>query len=133
MSESNVQATLAQVPYRVTLTDGVHEWLADVNQEQGGQDSGPSPHQLLLSALGGCTAITMSMYARRKEWPLEHIHVELAILKEEGKPVHTEIARSITLTGELTGEQRQRLLDIANACPVHKLLSGTVQIESRLA
>lgn len=133
MSESVVRALQDGIPYQVKLSDGVHQWLADESAQLGGRDSGPNPHQLLLSALGACTAITLAMYAQRKEIPLKGIDVQLNILKEEGRPVvHTEIARSITLSGDLDEAQRQRLLEIANVCPLHKLLSGTVQINSQL-
>ncbi|MCY1396632.1 OsmC-like protein [compost metagenome] len=134
MSQSIVRAVQDGIPYQVQLSDGVHQWLADESTQLGGQDAGPNPHQLLLSALGACTAITLAMYAQRKEIPLTGIEVQLNILREEGRPVvHTEIARSITLNGELDDAQRQRLLEIANVCPLHKLLSGTVQINSQLA
>ncbi|MND90903.1 OsmC-like protein [compost metagenome] len=133
MSQSSVRAVQDGIPYQVQLSAGLHQWLADESAQLGGQDSGPNPHQLLLSALGACTAITLAMYARRKEIPLKGIDVQLSILKEEGRPlVHTEIARAITLEGELDEAQRQRLLEIANVCPLHKLLSGTVQINSEL-
>jgi putative redox protein len=112
----------------------VNQWLADENQALGGRDAGPNPHQLLLSALGACTAITLSMYARRKEWPLQHVHVQLDIVKEEKTtPVRTEIKRVIELHGDLDATQRERLLGVANACPVHKLLSGSIVIDSALS
>lgn len=134
MSESSVQATLGDVPFQVTLTDGVHRWLGDVNHSLGGVNSGPNPHQLLLSALGACAAITVSMYAKRKAMPLAGVNVELSILKEQLSPeIHTEIVRTIELHGELDQTQRIRLLEIANACPIHKLLSGAVDIRSQLA
>ena len=79
-------------------------------------------------------AITLSMYARRKEWPLQHIHVQLDITKEEkGTPMHTQIKRVIELHGDLDAAQRERLLGVANACPLHKLLSGNIVIDSQLA
>ncbi|UVJ46225.1 OsmC family protein [Pseudomonas sp. LS1212] len=133
MSGSIVRAVQDGIPYQVELSDGVHQWLADESAQLGGKDSGPNPHQLLLSALGACTAITLAMYAQRKEIPLKGIDVQLSILKEEGRPeVHTEISRSITLNGDLDDKQRQRLLEVANVCPLHKLLSGTIRIDSQL-
>lgn len=130
MSTSTVHASLGDIPYQVTLSDGLHQWLADEPQALGGGDGGPTPHQLLLSALGACTAITLSMYARRKAMPLSGIGVELSFADDKAAPVR--MVRNIRLSGELSAEQRQRLLEIANACPVHKLLTGEIAIASQL-
>ncbi|MFK0090127.1 OsmC family protein [Pseudomonas sp. NPDC090755] len=133
MTDSTVHAELGEIPYSVNLSAGVNQWLADENQALGGRDSGPNPHQLLLSALGACTAITLSMYARRKAWPLQHIHVQLDITREEKTtPMDTAIKRVIELHGDLDASQRERLLGVANACPLHKLLSGNIVIDSQL-
>lgn len=135
MSASTVRVNTTETPYRVTIkSDAIHEWAADEPTDVGGGNTAPSPTQLLLSSLGSCTAITLQMYAGRKEWPLTAVEVALQF-NPAGKPAagHTEITRKITLQGELSGEQRERLLQIANACPIHKVLSGTVQIESELA
>ena len=130
----SAQAQSSNIPYRITLTDGRgHTWHADEPVADGGADTAPNPMQLVLSALGACTAITLQMYAGRKQWPLTQIDVNLQ-LNPEGKPADgNQITRSITLHGELDDEQRQRLLQIANACPVHKLLEGNVRIPSALA
>ncbi|PSS58549.1 OsmC family protein [Pseudomonas sp. BBP2017] len=134
MTDSTVHAELGEIPYTVNLSAGVNQWLADENQALGGRDAGPNPHQLLLSALGACTAITVSMYARRKQWPLQHVHVQLDIVKEEKTvPMSTEIKRVIELHGDLDAAQRERLLGVANACPLHKLLSGSIAIDSQLS
>ena len=120
--------------YRVTLTDAQgHTWHADEPTSLGGSDTAPNPMDLMLSALGACTAITLHMYAGRKQWPLSHVDVDLK-LNPESKPADgNQITRSITLHGELDDEQRQRLLQIATACPVHKLLEGKVEIPTVLA
>ena len=130
----SAQAQSSNIPYRITLTDGRgHTWHADEPTAVGGTDSAPNPLQIMLSALGACTAITLQMYAGRKQWPLTQIDVNLQ-LNPEGKPADgNQITRNITLHGELDDEQRQRLLQIANACPVHKLLEGNVSIPSALA
>lgn len=129
---SKVTATSASVPYQVTLSDGTHQWLADIAQE-GTEAAGPGPHELLLSSLGACTAIMLGLYARRKQLPLEGIHVALEITVEDPAAGLTRIERQITLQGDLDDTQRQRLLQVANACPIHRLLSGTVDIHSALA
>ena len=126
-------AVLGERPYAVTLSDGDHEWLADEPLESGGANRGPSPHQLVLSGLGACTAITLRMYATRKGWPLAGVTVELQ-LNPEGAPAGggSEIRRLITLRGELTAEQRERLLEVANACPVSRTLSGEIHTTTSL-
>ena len=131
MSDALVHASYAGIPYQVTLSAGVHQWFADEPESVGGSDSGPGPHQLLLSSLGACTSVTLAMYARRKEWPLEGIEVELRFAQEQ--PGHSRIERDIRLLGALDDSQRQRLLEIANACPIHKVLSGEIAIASQLA
>lgn len=130
---TTVHAAIDNLPYTVTLLGGEHQWLADEPTDLGGANAGPTPGQLLLSSLGACTAITLKMYANRKEWPLEKVDIEL-ILNPDGKPTSgTDIQRRLTLHGALDDDQKERLLQIANACPIHKLLSGDVRIHSALA
>jgi putative redox protein len=124
-----VKASIDATDYQVRLNDGQHEWLADEPASLGGGDTGPTPNSLLLSSLGACTSITLKMYAKRKAWPLESVHVALTI---ESTPEGSLIDRQIVLTGNLDGDQRERLLQIANACPVHKILSGSIVIRSGL-
>jgi len=122
-----------ETPYVVTLSDGTHQWLADEPPEAGGGNRGPSPHQLVLSGLGACTAITLRIYAERKRWPLTGVTVELQF-NPDGPPAGggSDIRRRITLRGDLTGEQRERLLQIANACPVNRTLLGEIRTTTSL-
>lgn len=114
---------------------GAHVWTTDEPEDIGGLDEGPAPYDLLLSALGSCTSMTVRMYANQKKWPLDKISVTLTHHKEDGpdnKKIDV-ITRDITLTGNLDEVQRARLLDIANKCPIHRTLENKPQIVSKLA
>ncbi|HYL03519.1 MAG TPA: OsmC family protein [Steroidobacteraceae bacterium] len=130
----SVTAVIGATPFAVTLTDDLgHRWVADEPREAGGANEGPTPERLLLGSLGACTAITLRMYAGRKTWPLLGVEVQLE-LNPTGAPGAgiNEIRRRIALRGELTPGQRERLLEIANKCPIHRLLTGEVRIVSEL-
>jgi putative redox protein len=109
---------------------GHFEILSGVLQDQGGTDDGPSPHELVEAALAACTIITIQMYANRKEWPLEGTDVEVKITSEDKSG--TVFQRDISFRGQLNGEQRTRLFEIANKCPIHRLLIGKVEVISTL-
>ena len=111
------------------ISVGTHSLVADVSMAEGGDATGPSPHDYLAVALGACTSMTLKMYAVRKAWPLRDARTTVTILEADGV---ARFARAITLVGELEAEQKTRLLEIANRCPVHKLLSGKIVIETRL-
>lgn len=128
-----VAAVLQETPYLVQLSDDLgHTWLADEPLEVGGGNVGPSPERLILGSLGTCTAITVKMVAARRNWPLTGIRVELQ-LNPDGKPESgNDIIRRVFLEGGLSEEQRAQLLKIANACPIHKLLTGEIRIHTDL-
>ncbi|HMB58337.1 MAG TPA: OsmC family protein, partial [Xanthomonadales bacterium] len=119
-----------------------HRLIGDEPEGHGGTDSGPSPYDFLSTALGACTVMTLNMYARHKELPLVSVQVDL----KHGK-IHAEdcvdcetregkidrIEREIRLEGDLSEAQRQRLLEIADRCPVHRTLHGEISIVSKLA
>lgn len=119
--------------YQQTVRAGQHELIADEPVEAGGNDAGLTPYDFLMAALGACTSMTLRMYAERKELPLTGIKVTLSHEKIEvdGKP-RDRIKREITLEGELSDTQRQRLLEIAGKCPVHRALSQSLLLECAL-
>lgn len=104
-------------------------WYSDVTEALGGDDLAPDPHDLLDSALGACTALTITMYARRKGLPLQDVIVHIE-RNEAGGVYHMQ--RRIELVGDLAEADRLRLIEIANKCPVHKTLSGQFAIETTL-
>jgi putative redox protein len=114
--------------FKTKVYAGGHLIYADEPTELGGTDEGMNPGALLLASLGSCTAITIRMYADRKEIPLESIKIDLAICKEEEMSKETTISRQIEFVGPITAEQRERLLVIADKCPIHKLLSNPIRI-----
>jgi len=108
---------------------GQHSLYADEAVAIGGDDQGPNPHDLLNAALGACTALTVLMVARRKQWPLQDVRVEIA--HDETDAVYN-MHRKIELVGQLTEEQRQYLLGIANKCPIHRALHKKFEVVSEL-
>jgi len=117
--------------FRQRVQIGGHVLTADEPESNGGNDAGPAPHEFLLAGLGACTSMTVKVYADRKEWPLRSVDVTVEGHHDETR-VFT-VKRTISFDGDLSHEQRVRLLEIANKCPVHKTLSGTIRIETTLA
>jgi putative redox protein len=122
-------ASIATNKYRVTLKNGRHDFFADEPQKQGGSDTAPAPDELLEASLASCTAITLRMYADRKQWPLEGIDVTVKLERIDGKTVFT---KTIHCIGNVDEEQKKRLLQIAETCPVSKTLLGNIDIKSTL-
>jgi putative redox protein len=113
----------------VQLAIGPHLLIGDTARESGGDDLGPDPHELLDAALASCTALTLELYAKRKQMQLASVEVEID--HEESDGVY-RMRRAVRLTGELSADERARLLDIANRCPIHRTLSGRFEITSQL-
>jgi len=119
--------------YQQAVHAGQHALIADEPVSVGGADAGPAPFDFIMSGLGACTSMTLRMYAERKELPLKRISVALRHDKIEVDGVMRDrIHRDITLEGNLSDEQRQRLLEIANKCPVHRALSQSIQLDCKL-
>jgi putative redox protein len=123
------------------ITVGSHRLQADEPEPLGGTDAGPTPYELVIAGLGACTSMTLSLYARRKQWPLEAVTMRLRHSKihavdcancETKVGMLDRIERDIELRGDLDEEQRARLLEIANKCPVLATLTSPMQIRTRL-
>jgi putative redox protein len=112
--------------YQVVNTSAQHQWKSDEPIELGGKNTGPTPVELLLSALASCKMITMRMYAERKQWETGQIDIHLTIEQLADKTV---IHKEITFAGALSDEQRNRLLEISNRCPVAKMITHPIEFK----
>ncbi len=139
VTDKQVVVRLGSRGYTTEIRAGVHQFLADESTSVGGDDLGPTPYDLLLAGLGTCTAMTMRMYADRKEWPLEEVRVHLqhghiydqdaSAAEQKGNKID-RIERVIEMEGKLDEKQRARLMDIADRCPVHKTLHNELRVET---
>lgn len=133
MPAAQASAHIGTETYRTQVHLASHTIQADEPADLGGTDTGPTPYELLLASLGACTAITLRMYADRKNLPLEAVEVNLALdVEKTDGGQKTRITREIKLLGGLDAAARQRMLEIANNCPVHRLLVGEIEINSKL-
>ena len=139
--ETSVAVRATGPGFAQEIVAGQHRLNADEPLSSGGTDTGPTPYELLLAALGTCTAMTVTMYARRKNWPLDGIVVRLSHLKthaEDCLACHTEagfldrIDCDIELTGSLSPAERMRLFEIAEKCPVRRTLTSEIDLRSSL-
>jgi len=141
MAASEVVVRGSAAGFAQEITAGSHRLFSDEPKDQGGENAGASPYELLAAALGACTSMTIGMYARRKHWPLASVVVRLRHSKihaddcadcESQEAMLDRIDRDIELTGNLSEEQRAKLLEIADKCPVHRTLTRGMKIHSRL-
>jgi putative redox protein len=125
--------------FQQEILSGPHRFLADEPVKVGGQDSGPGPYDLLLAGLGACTSMTMRLYAENKKLPLDRVSVRLThnkIHAEDCLNCETKVGmldridRNITLEGALSAEERKRLMEIADKCPVHRTLKSEIDIRT---
>lgn len=137
-SDHQVVAALKNEGMRTLLQAGEHGLIADEPEDVGGSNAGPSPYELVSAGLASCTALTLQLYARRKEWPLEEVQVHVDYNKkhcddcvelDKDSKIDT-FSRRIQLSGELNAEQKERLLQIANKCPVHKTLEAKAEVKT---
>ena len=137
-----VFVTSGQVSYVQNISVGGHLFQADEPVAAGGADAGPNPYELLLAALGACTGMTVRMYAERKHWPLEDVQLRLvygrvhaedcATCANETKQID-DIEVELWLVGDLSEDQQDRLMKIAEKCPMHRTLTPRIPIRARLA
>jgi putative redox protein len=125
--------------YRADVTARAHNFVIDEPTALGGTDAGPTPYEYLLGALSGCTAMTLRLYANRKGWPLESVEVKMRTSRsheidcencEKTAVGITRIERKVEMLGSLTDEQKQRLLEIADRCPVKQTLERGIKVET---
>lgn len=140
VSAGEVSVSERDQKFMLDVFSDTHQWIADEPTRVGGRNAGPDPYEHLLASVGTCTAMTLRMYAARKKWPLDNAEVVLRHSREhavdcqdcEDKPVQMDVIdRDIVLHGDLSEEQRTRLMAIADKCPVHKTLTGTLEIRTR--
>ena len=140
-SKTIVRETLENGPFQNEVLIGGRRFLADEPKSVGGSDTGPDPYDWVTAGLGACTAMTLRMYANRKSWPLTRVTIGLDHAKKHhddcldcGPKDRIDVfTRSIQIEGDLDDEQRQRLLEIADRCPVHRTLEHGAKVETRLA
>ena len=126
----NVTATIGNELYLTKVTTGNHEIIVDEPIDKGGKDLAPKPTELLAASLASCTAITLKMYAERKAWDVGEIFVDVNLVDSDEKS-QTTFNRSIRFSKtDIPEDQMKRFRHIANACPVHKMLEGSLTINS---
>jgi putative redox protein len=137
----NVYVNSGSLRFVQGISVGSHVFQGDEPGDNGGKDAGPEPFELLLASLGACAGITVQMYADRKQWPLDGVHVDLSYAKvpaEDRAGSDTKmgmvdgIEMRISFDGDLSEDQRSRLLEIAGKCPVHRRLTSPIPIQTKL-
>ena len=138
----NVLVNSGSSAYVQNVSIGPHQLLADEPTDVGGTDAGPNPYELVMAALGACTSMTVRRYAEQRRWPLEKVRVQVTFSRihavdcddcSRKKGIVNRIGKRITFIGDLSEIQRQRLLHVANNCPVHRVLAQTIEISSTLS
>jgi putative redox protein len=135
----NVSVSSGPLKYAQGVSVGSHVFQADEPVDVGGGDIGPNPQELLMASLGACTSITVQMYAERKQWNLQSVHIDVAhervLAADNGASGATigmvdQLEMQISFAGDLSADQRNKLFEIANRCPIHRMLTSGVKIQS---
>jgi len=133
MSDQSITTvTIGTDDFRTTVKSRGHEFYLDEPGELGGKDTAPTPYELLLGSLGACKAITVRMYANRKGWDLQQVRLDLEHSRLNGRGNPEQIDISISFEGDLDEDQKNRLKEIANKCPVQKTITGELRVNSIL-
>ena len=127
---AHAHATISTVDYATDIATGHHRLTADEGAELGGKDAGPAPYDLLTSALGACTVITLRMYAERKQWPVAAVHADIRFVRQDKVE---SIDRTLRIEGPVDDEQKKRMADIAERTPVTLTLKRSMEIRTKLA
>ena len=136
----DVSVMSASTRFDQIVSVGPHEFHSDETRQMGGMDTGPNPHEWLMCALGTCISITLQMYAQSKKWPLNGVQVDLSYsraLAEKGVASGAAIGMvdrievAVSLSGNLSDDQRARLMEIAGRCPIHRMLVSGIEIDTR--
>lgn len=126
---ARTRASIGTVDYATAITTGHHRLTADEGAELGGKDAGPAPYDLLASALGACTVITLRMYAERKQWPVTAVHADIHFKREDKVE---SIDRVLHIEGAVDAEQKKRMAEIAERTPVTLTLKRSLEIRTTL-
>ena len=132
-TEIKIQASIGRTAYATQINIRGHQLIGDEPIENGGQDQGPKPSELVLAGLATCSASTMRMYADRKGWPVEQIFITLGLIVDKTDTGQTsQITETIRIEGNVNEEQKKRLIEIAGKCPVYRLLTNEIRIQIQL-
>ncbi len=128
---AHAKASIGTVDYATAIATGHHRLTADEGPDLGGKDAGPAPYDLLTSALGACTVITLRMYAERKQWPVTAVHADIHFKRRDDKV--ESIDRVLHIEGTVDAEQKKRMAEIAERTPVTLTLKRSLEIRTTLA
>jgi putative redox protein len=128
---AHAKASIGTVDYATAVSTGHHRLTVDEGLELGGKDAGPAPYDLLTSALGACTVITLRMYAERKQWPVTAVHADIHFKRGDDKV--ESIDRVLHIEGTVDAEQKKRMAEIAERTPVTLTLKRSLEIRTTLA